>query len=77
MKLLALTFALCAALPAHAGGPVIIEEPYEAEPVAMLSPGQQIALAAGLILVGALIFGGGHSDDCPCNQPDDAGQCTC
>jgi hypothetical protein len=77
MKLLALTFALGVALPAHAGGPVIIEDTYEAEPAARLSPGQQIALVAGLIVVGALIFGGGDSDACPCNTPDDGGQCVC
>jgi hypothetical protein len=76
MKLLAMTFALCTALPAQAGGPVIIEEPFESAPAPTLSPGEKLALAAGLIVVGAMIFGGG-SDDCPCLTPDEGGQCTC
>lgn len=77
MKLLALTLSLCTALPAYAGGPVIIEDPSEGSPAAILSPGEKLALAAGLIVVGALIFGGGGSDDCPCLTPDVGGQCTC
>lgn len=76
MRLLAMALVLCTSLPAQAGGPVIIEEPYEMEPAALLSPGEKIALAAGLILIGALI-GAGGSDDCPCNTPDEGGQCVC
>jgi hypothetical protein len=76
MKLLALALAICTAMPAHAGGPVIIEEPEEGRPQVLLSPGEKIALTAGLILLGALVLGGG-SDDCPCNTPDEGGQCTC
>jgi hypothetical protein len=76
MKLLAIVLALSTTLPAQAGGPVIIEEPPEGAPVARLSPGEKIALAAGLLFLGALISSGG-SDDCPCNTPDVGGQCTC
>ncbi|HLQ20121.1 MAG TPA: hypothetical protein VK146_14190 [Tabrizicola sp.] len=78
MKLLAFTLALCTAMPAQAGGPVIIEEPpEEGRPAVILSPGEKIALAAGLLVVGALLIGGGGSDDCPCFTPDEGGQCTC
>jgi hypothetical protein len=83
MKLLALTLSLLLAVPAHAGGPVIIEEPPGAGiPVAGLTPGEKIALAAGLLLLGVLVFGGG-SDDCVCNRPGEGetpgegGRCTC
>jgi hypothetical protein len=54
MKLLALTLSIGLAIPVNAGGPVIIEDPEEGAPVALLSPGEKIALAAGLLLVGAL-----------------------
>jgi hypothetical protein len=79
MKLLAIVMTLSTALPVQAGGPVIIEEPVEeGAPAALFSPGEKIALAAGLILLGALISSGGGSDsNCPCNSPDDGGQCTC
>lgn len=78
MKLLALTLTLLAAMPVHAGGPVIIEEPpEEGGPVAVFSPGEKIAFAAGLILVGALLLGGGGSADCTCNSPDEEALCTC
>lgn len=78
MKLLALTLTFLLAVPAHAGGPVIIDEPpEEGSPVAILSPGEKIALTAGLLLVGAFLLGGGGSDDCSCNTPGEGGQCTC
>jgi hypothetical protein len=82
MKQILLPLALIAALaaPLHAGGPVIIEDAYEAEPAPRLTPGEKLAIAAGLILVGALIFGGGGSDDaCTCiDQPEDGGgSCGC
>lgn len=81
MKTLFLTATLFAT-PVIAGGPVIVEEAYEAEPVQTLTPGEKIAIAAGIILVGALIFGGnggGDAIDCACNdQPEDGGgSCTC
>jgi hypothetical protein len=78
MKLLALTLAVFTAMPAHAGGPVIIEEPPEqGRPAVFLTPGEKIALGAGLLLFGALLLGGGGSDNCACNAPDEGGQCTC
>ncbi|MES2814498.1 MAG: hypothetical protein V4720_06350 [Pseudomonadota bacterium] len=78
--LLPLALAAALALPAQAGSPVIIEDAYEAEPAPGLTPGEKIAIAAGLIVVGALIFGGGGgSSDCACtDQPEDGGgACTC
>ena len=77
MKLLALTLSIGLAIPVNAGGPVIIEDPEEGAPVALLSPGEKIALAAGILLVGALLLGGGGSDDCPCLTPEEGGQCVC
>lgn len=80
MKLLAMTLAVCTALPAQAGGPVIIEEPVEeGNPALLLSPGEKIALAAGLILLGAALIGGGGGSDtnCSCFTPGEGGQCTC
>ena len=38
---------------------------------------EKIALAAGLILVGALLFGSGGSDDCACKNEVEGTQCTC
>lgn len=78
MKLLALALAVFTAIPAHAGGPVIIEEPPElGRPAVIFSPGEKIALGAGLLLVGALLLGGGGSDNCSCNTLGETGQCTC
>jgi hypothetical protein len=81
MKLLAITLALCTALPAQAGGPVIIEEPVEeGNPAALFSPGEKIALAAGLILLGAALIGaggGGSDSNCSCFTPEEGGTCTC
>ena len=85
MKLLALTLALCTALPAQAGGPVIIEEPVEeGNPALLFSPGEKIALAAGLIILGAALIGSGGGggggvvpDNCSCFTEDEGGVCTC
>lgn len=83
MKTLALILAMTAAIPAHAGGPVIIEEAYEAIPAPRLTPGEKIAIAAGLILVIGLIGTSGGSDGpaaCACNgdePPDGGGSCAC
>lgn len=49
--------------PAFAGGPVLVEEHYEAEPAPKLSAGEKAALAIGLLLVIALASGG-SSDVC-------------
>ena len=70
MKALLIALTL-AATPLHAGGPVIVEDAYEAEPTPKLTPGQKLAIAAGLIVVGALILGGGGGSDSPCNTPDE------
>lgn len=77
--LAALTGISLLTLPANAGGPVlIVEDAYEAEPVPKLTPGEKIALAAGLLIVGALIIGNGGGSDCACNSPDDGGgTCGC
>jgi hypothetical protein len=78
MKLLALTLSLLLAVPVYAGGPVIINEPpEEGSPVAIMSPGEKIAITAGLLLVGAFLLGGGGSDDCSCRTPGEDGQCRC
>ncbi len=82
MKHLLLTAAILAPLPAHAGGPVIIEDAYEAEPAPKLTPGEKIALAAGLLILGGLLLGNGGGDSpaaCTCNdQPEDGGgSCGC
>ena len=62
MKLLTAAFLLAFATPTFAGGPVIVEEAYEAEPAPKLSPGENLAIAAGLILVIGLIAIGGGDD---------------
>ena len=73
--------ALLLTVPVHAGGPVlIVEEAYEAEPTPKLTPGQKIAIAAGFLIVGGLLLGGGGSDGpsaCTCNGPDDGGDTGC
>ncbi len=78
------TFALIAtfAVPAIAGGPVIVEEAYEAPAAPRLTPGEKIAIAAGLILVIGLVAGGGSGGPaaCACNgdePPDGGGSCAC
>lgn len=79
MKHLLLTAALLAPLPTFAGGPVIVEDAYEAEPKPRLTPGEKIAIAAGLLVLGAFIIGNGGGSDCTCNdQPEDGGGiCGC
>ena len=81
MKAIILTAAILAAAPAHAGGPVIIEDAYEAEPAPKLTPGETIAIAAGLLILGGLLLGNGGGDGpaaCTCNDtPDGGGQCGC
>jgi hypothetical protein len=77
MKMLAMTLILFTPLAAQAGGPVLIEEPFETVPSPALSPGERIALTAGLILVGALLFGSGGSDNCACNSDAESSLCTC
>ena len=65
MKRLFLILALTTAMPAHAGGPVLIEDATET-----VQPRDRNALP--LIIIGALIVGGllaGGSD--ACQGPDD------
>lgn len=67
MKRLLLLTAFLAATPVYAGGPVI-EDTAEPVPQTRLSPGEKIAIAAGLLLIIGLVAGGG---DNVCNGPDD------
>ena len=67
MKTLLIALTL-AASPVAAGGPVIIEDAYEAEPAPKLTAGEKLAIAAGLLFVIALASGG--SPDI-CQGPDD------
>ena len=68
--------------PSFGGGPVIVEDAYEAEPAPKLTPGEKIAIVAGILIIGGLLIGSGGSDGpaaCACNdQPDDGGtSCGC
>lgn len=81
MKQILLTAALIFAAPVHAGGPVIVEDAYEAEPAPKPRPGEKIAIAAGLLLIGVAIIAsgnGGGGGGCICNdQPTDGGDGSC
>ena len=68
MTRLALILALALALPAHAGGPVIIEDPAEAAPLVRSHNNRLVPILFG-IAVAAIILGGGS--DSPCNTPDE------
>lgn len=59
MKHLALILALTAAIPAHAGGPVLIEEEYTVAEPQRVNP---LVIVGGLLLIGALVSGGGDDD---------------
>lgn len=69
--------ALLIASPGHAGGPVIIEETplVEADTEDGRIPGWVVPV--GILIIGALLIGGG--DNCTCNdQPEDGGgSCGC
>ena len=62
MTRLALILSLALALPANAGGPVIVEEAYEAEPAPRLTPGEKIAIAAGILILCAIACGSDGPD---------------
>lgn len=66
MKHLLLTAALLAAAPVHAGGPVITEDAYEAEPQRQdrKVPGF-VWIALGAVVAAAILGGGGN-----CTAPD-------
>ena len=64
MKAILLTAALLAPLPAIAGGPVIIEDAYEAAPLVRSHNNRLVPILFGLA-VAAILLGGGS--DSPCN----------
>ena len=68
MTRLALILALALALPANAGGPVIIEDPAEAAPLVRSHNNRLVPILFG-IAVAAILLGGGS--DSPCNTPDE------
>ena len=68
MTRLALILTLALALPANAGGPVIIEDAYEAAPLVRSHNNRLVPILFGLA-VAAILLGGGS--DSPCNTPDE------
>ncbi len=68
MTRLALILALALALPAHAGGPVIVEDAAEAAPLVRSHNNRLVPILFGLA-VAAILLGGGS--DNPCNTPDE------
>ena len=68
MTRLALILSLALALPAHAGGPVIVEDAAEAAPLVRSHDNRLVPILFG-IAVAAILLGGGS--DSPCNIPDD------
>ena len=71
MTRLALILALALALPATAGGPVIIEDPAEAAPLVRSHNNRLVPILFGLA-VAAILLGGG-SDPCNGGDGDDGG----
>ncbi len=67
MKTLLIALTL-AATPLHAGGPVIVEEAYEAAPLVRSHNNRLVPILFGLA-VAAILLGGGS--DSPCNTPDE------
>jgi len=67
MKALLIALTL-AATPLHAGGPVIIEDAYEAAPLVRSHNNRLVPILFGLA-VAAILLGGGS--DSPCNTPDE------
>ena len=68
MTRLALILAIALALPANAGGPVIVEDAAEAAPLVRSHNNRLVPILFGLA-VAAIILGGGS--DSPCNTPED------
>jgi hypothetical protein len=68
MTRLALILALALALPATAGGPVLIEDAAEAAPLVRNHNNRLVPILFG-IAVAAILLGGGS--DSPCNIPDE------
>lgn len=67
MKALPLILTLALALPATAGGPVLVEDTTDtAAPAPGLTPGEKVGLAIlGLIIIGAIASGGGGDTPAP------------
>lgn len=78
MKKLALILALTTAIPAHAGGPVIIEDATEAAPLVRSHNNRLVPILLG-IAVAAIILGGGsdacNGDPVPVPTPEPVGGC--
>ena len=74
MPRLALILSLALALPAHAGGPVIVEDAAEAAPLVRSHNNRLVPILFGLA-VAAILLGGGGSDPCQWDEPtpDDGG----
>lgn len=75
-NLTALALILSLGAPAYAGGPVLVEEAYEAEPAPKLPQGAKIAIGVGLFLIIAAAASGGskggsvcYGDDVPTPEP--------
>lgn len=69
MQKIFLAIALATALPAHAGGLVVIEEAAEAAPAPKLKPFEKAALVAGVLLLIGIAASGG-SDNCNGETPE-------
>lgn len=75
MTRLALILSLALALPATAGGPVIVEDAAEAAPLVRSHNNRLVPILFGLA-VAAILLGGGS--DSPCNgdePPTEPGDC--
>ena len=68
MTRLALILSLALALPAHAGGPVIIEDPTEAAPLVRSHNNRLVPILFGLA-VAAILLGGGSDSLCNGDEP--------
>ena len=74
MTRLALILSLALALPAQAGGPVIVEDAAEAAPLVRSHNNRLVPILFG-IAVAAILLGGGS--DSPCNTPDEPTEPGC
>ena len=66
--LISATVGMSIASTAHAGGPVIVEDAYEAAPLVRSHNNRLVPILFGLA-VAAILLGGGS--DSPCNTPDE------
>ena len=72
--LAALTGISLLALPAHAGGPVIIEDAAEVAPLVRSHNNRLVPILFGIAVAAILLGGGGDS---PCNTPDEPTEPGC